>query len=965
MKRSYLNTAVKAALLAPAVGLMTPAAMAQESDDNVEVIEVRGIVSSLKRAMSDKKESAIVSDGIAAEDLGKFPDLNVAESLQRITGVSIDREGGEGQQVTVRGLGPQFNQVLVNGRQIANDSAGREFNFDVLSADLITGANVYKSAQAAFQEGGIGATIGVTTARPFDFDGFRATVSAKGMYETLSEETAPQVSGLVSNTWNDGKFGALLSVSYQERDLQINRIETAGWRPGQEISNTVTDADGNRVTNVLASNVYIPRNWDQIVDNQERTRTNANLVFQFAPSDEVTVTLDGFVSKFEVDSVVTDLASWFEPDRVGQVEVDAATNTAVFFTQETGISGSSGDPASDFVSHTRNSRDINNHGFGLNVEWAIKDNLTATFDVNTSEAENDRAGRDRFNVIGIINNYSFDGRGSVPTVAHDGFENGNLPSASLARAHYNERGNRPSSEDEITEFKADFVYLPDSDTFTKMRFGAYRQEREKRSFQDFTSIGCGVYCGYNIDIPDDLIRPFTAQNFFPGLIDTFYAYDGEAYFSYLESDAGLAAADAFRAAQAIANGDVDENGNPIFVSARDAMTNADGSFGHIPQRLGNSYDISEDVTSLYADFEFNYDLGDMPLTVLAGVRYTETSIDVMAIQEFIRDVVPTNDLTLFSNVFEPAVNIVGSDSYSNLLPSINAKLELSDDMILRAAVYDTLTRPTMAELSPATVFGEPRRQNLAASGGNPALNPIEAENWDLSFEWYYDDASAFTVAVFKKDVEGFITTLTGQETYVFGARTAADGFRCASSPLCVPGVSVDPNRPGFDVVANTEELNGQSEVYNVARPQNGLESSITGLEIAWTHVWENGIGVSLNATKVDSDDDTGSTIEGLGDSQNAVLFYERDGFQARIAFNNREGFLRRVDNGFNGEPVNTDTFGQWDISASYDINETFTVFFEGINITEEELVQFGRFDTQVYNIEDNGSRYAVGVRANF
>ena len=156
MKKNYLWTAVKAALILPAATLSMSSVVAQEATatDEIEVIQVRGIVSSLKRAMLNKKESLIVSDGIAAEDLGKFPDLNVAESLQRITGVSIDRSGGEGQFVTVRWFGPQFNNVLVNGRQIATENPGREFSFDVLAAEMISGADVYKSTRDDLQEGG-------------------------------------------------------------------------------------------------------------------------------------------------------------------------------------------------------------------------------------------------------------------------------------------------------------------------------------------------------------------------------------------------------------------------------------------------------------------------------------------------------------------------------------------------------------------------------------------------------------------------------------------------------------------------------------------------------------------------------------------------------------------------------------------------------------------------------------------
>jgi TonB-dependent receptor len=923
-RRSLLGVAIASALHSP-IALSQEADTQNVNDAPVEVIEVRGLVSSLKRAMSDKKENLAVSDGIAAEDLGKFPDLNVAESLQRITGVSIDRNGGEGQQVTVRGFGPQFNTVLVNGRQIASDDAGRAFNFDVIAADQITGANIYKSGVANLQSGGIGSTINVTTARPFDYDGFQAVGSVKGMYESLSEEIAPQASFLVSNTFADDKFGLLLAVSHQERQVQINRIQTAGWRPGLTLS--------NRNDGVLATNVYLPRNWDQVVDEQDRTRTNASLVAQFAPSDDVTITVDGFVSKFEVDSQVTDLASWFEPDRVGSAQI-SEFGTAIQFTQEIDLHQGSGNPASDFVSSTRGVRDVTNKGFGINVDWQINDALSATFDISNSTAENDIAGEGRFNVVGIINNYSFDSTGGTPTVEHDGFGNGQLPDISLNRLHYNDLGNVVASEDEVTEYKADFTYLADSDVFRKVDFGILRSEREKFVFQEFAS-QC-AFCGYGTEAPIDAlnIRPFTANNFFSGLIDTWYTYDGDAYLDYLASQGAAV----------------------------------------IPTLQPNYYNIEEDVTALYAQFEFGYDIGDMPLTMNFGARYEETDVAVSAVQAFISDVVPTTDLTLFANRFAPAQDIVGTSSYSNLLPSLNVKLEVQEDMIVRFSRYDSLTRPTMSQMSPATTFGEPRRQNLQASGGNPSLKPFEAENLDLSFEWYYSDDSVFSFAVFSKDVENFIVTLSGQESYTLTDRTADDGFRCAADD-CAPGVSLDPQDPSRDVVADTEELNGQSEIYTVTRPQNGETATVNGFEIALTHVWDNGFGFTANATVVNSDaevsGDTTQTfaLPGLGDSQNLILFYERDAFQARLAFNNRESFLFALDNtavgGATGEPVTTETYGQWDISASYEINENFTVFFEGINITEEELTQVGRFPDQIYSIEDNGSRYAVGVRGTF
>ena len=918
-KKTTLATAVSSALAMSAGGNI------HAQQPVLEEIVVSGIRGSLSRAMDIKRNAGSIVDSIAAEDIGKFPDLNVAESLQRITGVSIDRSGGEGRQVTVRGFGPQFNTVLVNGRQIATYSGGREFNFDIFATELITGADVYKTGRANRQEGGIGSTIDVKTARPLDNPGLQIAGSVKSMYETLSEEASPSGSVIISNTFADDTVGLMLAYSHQERTVQNNQILTAGWRSGQTVSNI---NDG-----VLFSNAYIPRNWDQVVDQQDRTRDNVAVTLQFAPSEDVTVTLDGFASKFEVDSLVTDLASWFEPDRVGSATIDPDTGTLLNFTQEIGLHQGSGNPATDFVSHTRNQEDTSTNGFGLNVEWDINDRLVASFDASTSSAENDRAGQDRFNVIGIINNYTFDGTGGTPTVTHDGFVNGSLIDVNQNRLHYNERGNRPSDEDEITEFKADFTYYPGGNTFTEANFGIYRQEREKSQFQIFGN-QC-QFCGYNDPAPIDTlgITSFTADNFFSGLIDTFYTYDGDAYVQFLANQ-----------------------GFPIE-----------------PTLQNNRYTINEDVTSLYMDFTFESEIGDMPVMLNLGARYAETDIDVGAIQSPVSDVVALTDLTLFSNRFGAANDFSDGSSYSDLLPSLNVKLDLTDDMVLRFAAYDSLTRPTMSQLSPATTFNEPRRQNLTAQGGNPALTPFSSENVDLSFEWYYADDSLVSLAVFRKEVQDFIITLVGEETFTLSDRVGPD-FRCTDA-LCAPGALTDPTDPTRDIVATTEELNGSTEVYQVSRPQNGDEAEVTGFEVAWTHIWDNGFGVQANATFVDSDaqidaDSTQSfALEGLGDSQNLILFYEAENWQVRLAYNNRDDFLQVLDNtalgGATGEPVNTDAYAQWDLSASYEVNDNFTIFFEGINITEEERRQTGRFPNQVYAIEDNGARYAVGVRGTF
>jgi len=220
---NYKKNKVSSAVLAVLSTVTTAQINAEEAQvKEVEIIEIKGIRGSLGRAMDAKREAGGVVDSISAEDIGKFPDTNLAESLQRITGVSIDRSGGEGQLITVRGFGPQFNTVLVNGRQMASENQSRAFSFDTIASELVKSLDVHKTSTATLQSGGIGSTINVNTARPFAINGFKIAGSVKGIYDENSEETTPQVSALISNTFNDDSFGVLFALSHQERDTRLN-----------------------------------------------------------------------------------------------------------------------------------------------------------------------------------------------------------------------------------------------------------------------------------------------------------------------------------------------------------------------------------------------------------------------------------------------------------------------------------------------------------------------------------------------------------------------------------------------------------------------------------------------------------------------------------------------------------------------------------------------------------------------
>lgn len=920
MRKKYLWTAVKAALIIPTASLTLSAANAQTSpavDDSVEVIEVRGLISSLKRSFADKKDSLIVSDGISAEDLGKFPDQNVAESLQRITGVSIDRSGGEGQLISVRGFGPQFNLVTVDGRQIASERAGREFSFDTLASELISGAEVYKTSSSANQDGGIGSFINLKTAKPFDIDGFKAVGSIKGTYDSLSEETSPAFSGLVSNTFNDGTLGVLLSLSVQERQAQINQADTRGYYRVPRIA--TNDFDAATGTGKEAFNVWVPRNLDLTSNSEDRTRTSGTLVVQYAPTDDITLSFDGLYSKFEVESQVNNYANWFTPGNFRDFGVDAATETVNFwshnaFDDPTG--GASG--ATDFVQQGLD-RNVEIKGFGFNADWDLSEKFNVNLDISNSTAQDLSGDQSRvFTVMGYANGYTYDFTGGgLPGLASDGISGPFTESdASKLRAHYVERGG-DEREDEITEMRADFTYTPDSDTFTQLKFGLYTQDRTKSAkvFQSPSLPNC-FYCGYGLDAPDELAQLITPNGWFDGIPSSFFGYNVDAYLSFLESP------------EAITAQSINRSEDPATNIAAFTSLN-----GYTPVELGTSFEIEEEILSAYADFVFQGDLGDMPWTVNVGFRYSETTTTASGNQATLLDIQQNPlDGTILDQIYlvdttgqRLSVPISISNTYTNLLPSVNAKFEVEEDMLLRFGYSETLTRPTMESMRPVTNIGSTRPDLLLASGGNPNLTPFLSTNWDVSYEWYYEDASAVSIGLFSKEVAGFITQA--------------------------------PSPEEFSLASGSYE-------FQVTRPRNGEKAQVDGLEMAWTHTLESGFGFQMNATVVNSASD-GTTLEGLGDSQNVIGFYEKDGFQARIAFNNREAFLQTIANGDTGQPENVGTYGQWDVSASYDINENLTVVFEGINITDEYVEKYGFIPSHFTEQVRSGSRYAVGIRGSF
>jgi len=564
--------------------------------------------------------------------------------------------------------------------------------------------------------------------------------------------------------------------------------------------------------------------------------------------------------------------------------------------------------ATDFI-RRRYGRDVEIQAFGANFEWLVNDNLTANIDISTSTAEDSSGGDNFFTVVGYNNEYSVDFTGATPSLTVAGGDAA-LQTPSLGRMHYNER-NGFDTEDTISEYRADFSWVPDSDNaFYKADFGIYFQDREKSNTRLFAS-GCDIYCGYTFDLPDELLSVFTAQNYFGGVPNQWLTYDPEAFFDYATSDAAV---------QQIA----DATGE----SFDDVRAAIDATNIGNPQPSNDSFVVSEEVLSAYAQFYFTTEISEMPLDVNFGFRYSETDTSVDGTSQIVRDLQPIpNDPSDLNVVYETEVGapVNEKNSYSSLLPNLNVKLQLTDDLYLRYAFSETLTRPMMDDLVPVFNVTVSRPGNLQAQAGNTELKPYKATSWDVSLEWYYDDTSYFSAAAFNKEVEDFIAG---------------------------------------DVADESLFLESGEYVFSVLRPRNGDTLEVEGLELAWLHTLESGFGIQANATIVNSDAEF--SLPGLGNSQNITLFYEKDAFQARVALNNRETFMQEAVSTLGGtEPRFTETYTQVDMSVSYDVTESLTVFFEGINITDEELTRRGRLSEHFVQQVADGARYAVGVRASF
>lgn len=910
-------------------------AQSQDSapQEEIEEVVVTGFRASLNAALADKRASAAAIDSIHAEDIAKFPDSNLAESVQRIPGVSIARDAGEGRNISVRGLGPQFTRVRINGMEAQSttggtDSSGgsnrnRQFDFNVFASELFNSITARKTSSAEVDEGSLGATIDLRTARPFDYQGFTLVGGLKGAYNDLAEDVDPRATFLVSDTFGDGKFGVLFSAAYSGRNAIEEGSSTVRWDAGNSVGgfNAASTPTGITLAQANAATTFHPRipRYGRLTHEQDRLGLTGALQWQV--SERNLISLDVLYSDFQAlrDEHFLETFSF-------------SRNLNAGGKPQTLIRAGELDPGGTLVYGLFDAVDIRSESRHDELETKFTSyTLSATHELGERWKLSELAGYSRSDFNNPIqttitldrsnsNNYSWDFRadGRLPALnyGYDVTDPGNW-SFGAFNGGSSEIRLRPQGVDNTfqvakvdLEFEAtEAIRLKFGVDFKRYDFKTWQFARSSETtvpalpagttLADLTTVVTDF--GAGLDIPASVPRSWLIPDI-AAFDRTFGIYGNTGMFAL--GDLTVAAA------------------------------------------LGNNRAVTERDNGVYLQADFGWDVG-ITLRGDVGVRYATT-------RQYSEGYLPQgNPMAGLPPLLQTAER-----EYSELLPSFNLVAEFTPDLFLRTAAAKVMTRPALGQVTPGGSVA--LTGNLGVAIGNPDLNPTRAKTYDLALEWYFQEGALLSGALFYKDIDTFVQTFSVQMP-----------FNQSGYPL--------------SMLAGTP-LNG-TEPFTFSNPVNTQGGPLKGFEINYQQpfkflpgAWSN-FGVLLNYTYVDSKIDyvtsmTGATPPVSNDlvnlskhAWNGTLYYEGGGFSARASASYRDRYLTAVPAA--NAPTIQDADGtnetlNVDLSTSYEINDHLTISLEGLNLTDEANDQFT--DTQTNRVvvyTHTGRQVFLGARYKF
>jgi TonB-dependent receptor len=1000
--------------------LINPVFAQDQGSEELEEVVVTGMRGSLKQSMEIKRDSIGVVDAITAEDIGKFPDTNLAESLQRIPGVSIDRQNGEGSQVTVRGFGPAYNLVTLNGRTVPtaevnlygsqssySGGQGRSFDFSNIAAEAVSALEVYKTGQALLPSGGIGATINVKTRRPFDTPGTQASFGVKALSDTSNEEGSditPEISGLYSWTNEGETLGFGVFGEYAERDSGAAMGQTNDWvvRTADNImGNTGIVRAGGDPANYVnmppdGALFAIPQDSRYDVSDLTSKRINAQAVLQFRPSDSLTMTLDYTYFQNATTEMRYEQTNWFATpfDHLTFQTDDEGNFYHAIYMQE----NQNGQKDMGFEQTNRAQKD-DFDSIGFNLEWALTDNGTLKFDVHTDNAksspDNPLGHSATFVAIAtpIIAQHevSWENGDGFPVQQYDfddevkGNDNGVIDVGDLGTQVA--RSSSQWQEMDVDEF--DLRYSIKSEK-SSLDFGTNFRKTSVQVLGVTTQQDLGSW---------GIANPRDVELYAPGVMEAFCM--SCRFDDYPVGNAQVAfrgdAADLFGPLSAA------YPGNSISIAA-------------------NANQVDEDIFAVYAQFGLQSELLGRNVSITGGLRYEKTEVDSTAAQAVPSQIRWTADNDFVIDYSGTAAAVSGSGSYNHLLPNIDIKMDVTDKVVARMSYSETIGRVPYANLFASTTAGAPNNPTVlggqtGGSSQDPGLLPLESQNFDVSLEWYYGDDSYVSVGFFDKTVKNFLGTgvFTRPLFGLLDPTSGASGTRSGTALDIIDDLGVDRSPANlFTLVALFQEegnwtdaqaefeanldtngvlpqsyvdlILGRNDIvgiagedpemqFRVTQPVNTDEGNINGWEFAWQHFFGgSGFGAAASYTMVNGDVDADPNqdpnqnqfaLVGLSDSANVTLMYEKFGVSARLAYNWRDDFLNGTNQGGSRSPQFTEAYGQFDMSVSYDINDHIQVQFEGINLTGADHREYRRYEGMTIWAYELAPRYALGARYKF
>ncbi len=927
---------LRGALLASAVGLAVPgAALAQEGPEEEaattepEIVVTGEISRTIESSLAAKRSLDVIGDAIVGDEIGDLPDLSVAETLERIVGVTSDRFKGGASELSIRGLGAFLGASFLNGREISSGSDGRDVNFGQFPSELVNGAIIYKSQQASFIEGGVSGIIELQTLKPLEYGKRRLQIQALSgfsEYEDRVTDGNPFNYRLTASyvdqfKLGDGEIGIAIGGQLR-RDTAPEDIYTSSstYRPcntieGVDQSNNCafdTDADGNPIG---ASDTYFVSN--QHIFRAQATEADRDAVMatiQLAPTSNFQITFDGQYS-FRDD--IEERANLVIADGrrdIAPIEISPA-GALLAWSGETRIENQS-------VWRQRTEEYI---GVGAEIEWNTGPlTLVADFSYSQTQRRQDELDmRIRTNSRVL---YEIDSRGlDVPSLTFtdvSAVENNTGLSFDLDNHDLYNNGARArrrleNVDDGILGLRFDATYETGGGFFESFQAGfrfADRQRIQDDGIDSTLPLVAGNYGSAGaIAARNDT---FLVQDLFEGADGTnvqgltWATWDPLALFAALtgDPDAGLPALGAST------------------LSSQDT-------------------DVTEKTYAGYLQGNFDTEMFGVPARGNFGLRGIRTEISSIGISSALETAPgPTAGTITITEVGDPIVN-VERNSFWNWLPSANLILDIADDKVLRFAAYRAIARPDAFSQSAALTFDDEADLgdlgSIINAAGNPFFEPLDSWNADVSFEWYASRTSSLSIAAYAKQLQ------TGVET---------------------------------DVTPLTIIVDGAPQEVIVGRSVNSNDKSrLLGFEIAAQHKFDFGLGFQASYNFADSDFEfedpvvvSGLALADFTDpanivgfskhTANATVFYERGAFNARLAYKIRSGYFKPFRNSSNRFTRAQDFL---DFSAGFDLTDNIQIRAQVLNILDEPNI-FSRPTREGLSQADfSGRRYFLGLRGRF